>query len=83
MADAYSNAVIDFFEHIRRLNTKRRENRYYSILLSIGQDGLTQLVFVFSVEIIHEQSSQYDRFINLSKSEVMCLGIIVSVSSGD
>lgn len=81
MADAYSNAVIDLFEYISRLNTKRRENRRNSVLPTIGQDRLTQLVFVFSVEIIHEQPPQYDRFINFSKSEIMCSGIVVSISS--
>ncbi len=81
--EAYSNGVIDLFEHIGDLNTKRRENRCYSVLPSIGQDRLTQLVFVFSVEIIHEQPPQYDRLINFSKSEIICLGIVVSVRSGD
>lgn len=77
----YSNTVIDLFEHIGILNTKRRENRCDSILPSIGQDGLTQLILIFPVEIIHEQPPQYDRFINFSESEVMCPGIVVSISS--
>lgn len=81
IAGVYSNARLDLFEHISNLNTKRRENRCYSILPSIGQDGLTQLILIFPVEIIHEQPTQNDRFINFSESEVMCPGIVVSVSS--
>lgn len=45
MAEAYSNAVIDLFEHIGGLNTKRRESRslyQFSLpMVGVGQLNLS------------------------------------------